>query len=93
MELFILQMYDQGHNSWEPATILTHCAELVDAFHLKHPTAPCHIAASLFAALPWLPRVVFTEDGPTQSWELGVFGCLDEGLEKGGTVKTLFQTS
>lgn len=46
------QGYDHGHNSWEPATNLTHCSELVDAFYTEHPAAPRHIAASIFAALP-----------------------------------------
>ena len=83
------QGYDQGHNSWEPATNLTHCTELIKTFHTKHPAAPRRIAASIFAALPWLPRVVFTDTGPSLSWEFGAIGCRDVNLKKGGNVKTL----
>jgi Chromo (CHRromatin Organisation MOdifier) domain len=42
------QGYDQGHNSWEPATNLTHCSELIKDFHAKHPAIPHRIAASIF---------------------------------------------
>ena len=49
------QGYDHGHNSWEPSTNLTHAPELVNEFHTKHPAAPRRLAASIFAALPWLP--------------------------------------
>ena len=81
------QGYDQGHNSWEPATNLTHCAELIKVFHNKHPTTPRQIAASIFAALPWLPHVVFTDTGPSLSWEFDAIGCQDVNLKKGGNVK------
>jgi hypothetical protein len=47
--------YDAGHNSWEPAANLTHCADLVDAFHAAHPSAPRRVSASLFATFPWQP--------------------------------------
>ena len=81
--------YDHGHNSWEPTANLTHCADLIDAFHTKHPAAPRRIAASHFMTLPWLPRPTFTDTGPTQNWEFGTFGRRDDGPKKGGTVKTL----
>jgi hypothetical protein len=87
------QGYDQGHNSWEPATNLTHCSELVKAFHAKHPAAPRWIAASVFAALPWLPRVVFTDTGPGLSWEFGATDRRDDGHKKGGNVATQCKTS
>jgi hypothetical protein len=47
------QGYDKGHNSWEPATNLTHCAELLETFHMEHPAAPHRVAASLFTTFPW----------------------------------------
>ena len=77
------QGYDQGHNSWEPATNLTHCTELVDTFHANHPAAPRRIAASLFSALPWFPRPQFTDTGPSLSWELGILNRRDVGHKKG----------
>ena len=46
------QGYDAGHNSWEPATNLTHCTDLINTFHLAHPSAPCRLPASLFITLP-----------------------------------------
>ena len=83
------QGYNQGHNSWEPSTNLTHCSELIKSFHDKHPAAPRRIAASIFAALPWLPRVVFTDTGPSLSWEFGAVGRRDVDHKKGGNVKKL----
>jgi hypothetical protein len=77
------QGYDRGHNSWEPATNLTHCAELLDTFHAEHPAAPCRVAASLFATFPWQPRLVFTDPEPCQGWELGIGDHWDVGLEEG----------
>jgi hypothetical protein len=53
--------YDAGHNSWEPATHLTHCADLLTAFHAAHPSAPRRLAASLFSSLPWRPRQDLTQ--------------------------------
>ena len=85
------QGYDHGHNSWEPSTNLTHAPELVNEFHTKHPAAPRRLAASIFAALPWLPRTVFTDANPTQTWELGINGRRDVDHQKGGNVeKTSF---
>ena len=81
------QGYDQGHNSWEPATNLTHCSDLIKAFHNRHPAAPRRLAASIFAALPWLPRVVFTDTGPSLSWEFGAIGRRDVDHKKGGNVQ------
>jgi len=65
--------YDEGHNSWEPARNLTHCAELVHAFHQAHPAAPRRLAAAIFNTLPWQKSVVFTNmtKGPNSGWELG----------------------
>ena len=63
--------YDFGHNSWEPAAHLTHSADLLNAFHLAHPSAPRRLAASLFATLPWCPRPIFTKTPPCQEWEFG----------------------
>ena len=48
--------YNAGHNSWEPATHLTHCPDLIQAFHAAHPSAPHHLSASLFTSLPWCPH-------------------------------------
>ena len=77
------QGYDHGHNSWEPATNLTHCTELVNTFHTNHPAAPHHIAASIFSALPWFPRPQFMDTGPSLSWELGILNRWDVSHKKG----------
>jgi Chromo (CHRromatin Organisation MOdifier) domain len=45
--------YNAGHNSWKLANHLTHCTELIQAFHSAHPTAPHRLSASTFATLPW----------------------------------------
>jgi hypothetical protein len=64
--------YDAGHNSWEPATHLTHSVDLVNAFHAAHPSAPRRLAASLFKTFHWRPCLTFTETLPCPNWEHGV---------------------
>ena len=61
--------YNEGHNSWEPATNLTHCVDLINEFHFNHPSAPRRLSASLFSILPWQPCTTFTETPPCQTWE------------------------
>jgi hypothetical protein len=65
-----------GHNSWEPATNLPRCAEIVETFHAAHPAAPHQLAASLFSTLPWQPRSTCTDPATLATtyptWELGV---------------------
>jgi hypothetical protein len=75
--------YDAGHNSWEPATHLTHSQELVDAFHTEHPSALRRLTASVFATLPWQPRHTFTSTPPYPSWEHGLLATVDVDLRKG----------
>jgi hypothetical protein len=60
--------YDQSHHSWEPATNLINSPELTDAFHHDHPSAPRRLPASIFAALPWRPRLPSMVTTPC-SWE------------------------
>lgn len=82
------QGYDHGHNSWEPAANLTHCSELLRTFHANHPVAPRRLAAFIFAAMPWSPRIVYTDTPPTKSWELGIDGRRDVNYKEGGNVET-----
>ena len=67
--------YDAGHNSWEPATHLTHSMDIVNAFHKAHPSAPHQLAASLFAALLWRPHCTTTNIPPCLNWELDTYSC------------------
>ena len=64
--------YDAGYNSWEPAAHLTHSTDLFTAFHTTHPSALCHLAASLFETLPWCPRPTSQQDLPHPHWPLGI---------------------
>ena len=82
------QGYDHGHNSWEPMANLTHCSELLRTFHANHPAAPRRLAASIFAAMPWSPQIVYTDTPPTKTWELGINGCRDVDHKEGGNVET-----
>jgi Chromo (CHRromatin Organisation MOdifier) domain/Integrase core domain len=66
------QGYDDGHNSWEPASHLTHSKELIDHFHSTHPSAPRHLSMSIFASLPWQKRRTFTHILPCRPWEFGI---------------------
>jgi len=76
--------YDAGHNSWEPATNLTNSAELTEAFHIAHPSAPRRLSSAIFAALPWQPRLTFTDTPPCPDWESGaLFDRRDVGPRKG----------
>ena len=75
--------YDTGHNTWEPATNLTHSADLVEEFHTQHPAAPRRLAASIFATLPWQARQIFTDTIPCPSWESGVVDHRDAGPKEG----------
>jgi hypothetical protein len=63
--------YNASHNSWEPAANLTHCPDLINAFHSAHPSALRCLPASLFATLPWQPRLVFTVTPQCPTWESG----------------------
>lgn len=64
--------YSEGDNSWEPAKNLTHCQELIDAFHKRNPNAPRRISAAILQSLPWQPLTNFTETTPTlYEWESG----------------------
>ena len=64
--------YDNGQNTWEPAKDLTHCQELIDAFHARNPTAPRRLSASIFASLPWQPLVNHTIAEPSDyKWSSG----------------------
>lgn len=56
--------YDTGHNSWKPATNLSHSAELVDKFHSAHPLAPHCLSAFIFATLSWQSCITFTDSTP-----------------------------
>jgi Chromo (CHRromatin Organisation MOdifier) domain len=63
--------YDTGHNTWEPATNLTHCTGLLKTFHTQHPATPHRITVSIFASFPWQVRKTFTDTTPCPNWELG----------------------
>ena len=76
--------YDTGHNSWEPATNLTHCTDILDTFHSEHPAAPWRLPMSIFATLPWQTRVTFTTTPTCPDWSLGVHQAnTDVGLKEG----------
>jgi hypothetical protein len=75
--------YDPGHNSWEPATHLTHSQQLVDTFHAAHPSAPRRLPASAFATLPWQPCLNFTETPPCPDWESGLLAAADVDHKEG----------
>jgi len=75
--------YDAGHNSWEPATHLTHCPDLTQAFHAAHPSAPRRLSASLFSSLPWCPRLTFTDTPPCPDWESGVLAAGTSAVRRG----------
>jgi len=79
--------YDSGHNSWELATNLTHSTELINEFHLAHPSAPCRISATLFTTLPWQARHMFTNPLPCSDWQSGALShlpyCRDINLKEG----------
>lgn len=78
--------YHAGHNSWEPATHLTHCQQLLNTFHTAHPSAPRRLSASAFATLPWQPRNTFTKVPPCPIWEFGLLATADVDHKKGGNV-------
>ena len=68
--------YDAGHNSWEPAAHLTHCTDLLTAFHAAHPSAPRRLAASLFSTLLWHQRQDLTQNPLHPPWILGALSQL-----------------
>ena len=66
--------YDDGNNTWEPATNLGNAQRLVSQFHKKHPQAPKRIASDIFNTLPWKPYQNFTMQIPDGlGWEQGVW--------------------
>jgi RNase H-like domain found in reverse transcriptase/Reverse transcriptase (RNA-dependent DNA polymerase)/Integrase zinc binding domain/Chromo (CHRromatin Organisation MOdifier) domain/Integrase core domain len=76
--------YDTGHNSWEPAAHLAHSAELVDAFHAAHPSAPRRLSSTIFATLPWQPRLTFTQPLPSPlTWESGIAAAGTSAVGRG----------
>ena len=75
--------YDPGHNSWEPATNLTHSQDLVNSFHAQHPSAPRQLSATIFASLHWQPQHTFTTTPPCPPWEAGIVGTVDVIHKKG----------
>jgi hypothetical protein len=75
--------YDPGHNSWGPATHLTHSQQLVDTFHATHPSAPRRLSAAAFATLPWRPHLNFTETPPCPDWEFGLLATVDVDIKEG----------
>ena len=77
--------YDEGHHSWEPASNLANSPELIETFHKAYPSAPCRLPASIFAALPWQPRLT-SATTPSDADQVlrPSFGRRDAGLKKGG---------
>lgn len=75
--------YDAGHNSWEPAAHLTNCPDLIHAFHEAHPSAPRRLSASLFASLPWRPRLTFTDMPPCPQWDSGILAAGTSAVRRG----------
>ena len=66
--------YPDSDNSWIPWFNIEHAPELVAKFHKENPSAPRRLNATLFAALTFVPREVYT-DGPTidRQWEDGIY--------------------
>ena len=66
--------YPDSDNSWIPWFNVEHAPELVAKFHKENPSAPRRLNATLFAALTFVPREVYT-DGPTinRQWEDGIY--------------------
>jgi hypothetical protein len=75
--------YDAGHNSWEPAIHLTHCPDLINTFHVAHPSAPRRIAASVFSTLPWQPRLTYTDTPTCPDWQYGIQAAGTSAIRRG----------
>ena len=64
--------YGEGKDSWEPASNLKNAKAKVAEFHCKHPSAPRHISATVFACLPWQTMENYTlGTGTDLEWETG----------------------
>ena len=64
--------YSHGDDSWELAKNLANSSDLINDFYKRNPSAPRHLKASLFASLPWQPRVNHTDTIPSDlEWESG----------------------